>query len=300
MIWLASYPRSGNTWFRILLANLKTRDDQTADINIDIERTGIASDRSRFDNMLMVESGVLTHLEVDRLRPSFHEFSRKRAEMGNSRPPGDLPCMKVHDAYTLTSHGEPVLAGKRGADGAILIVRDPRSVAASLADFRSKSIDETIEFMNDPDASFAGKTHGHRPQLRQRLLSWSGHAASWLDQKDLPVHMIRYEDLVADTCGVLARALVMTGRSATSDQIQRAVSLAAFDRLREQESIAGFKELPHPERPRFFFRRGLANAWQDELSPSQIARIEEAHASMMRRLGYTLSGEFSLEGQSDG
>ena len=62
--------------------------------------------------------------------------------------------MKAHDAYTLTPKGEPLLAGARGADGAIVIVRDPRDVAPSLANHNRSSIDDAIAFMNDKNAGF--------------------------------------------------------------------------------------------------------------------------------------------------
>ena len=51
--------------------------------------------------------------------------------------------------------GEPLLAGARGANGAIVVVRDPRDIAPSLASHRNTSIDDAIAFMNDRDAVFS-------------------------------------------------------------------------------------------------------------------------------------------------
>ena len=197
--------------------------------------------------------------------------------------------IKVHDAYTLTPLGEPLLAGARGADGAIVIVRDPRDVAPSLASHRNTSIDDAIAFMNDRDAEFSANTTKQDSQLRQKLPGWSGHVASWLDQTDIPVHLVRYEDLQIDTAAMLRRALAICrpggdGRRA----ICRAVRFADFTRLRQQEEENGFKEAP-PQAGARFFRRGEAGAWRDELKPDQAARIEADHAPMMRRLGYELS-----------
>ena len=112
--------------------------------------------------------------------------------------------------------------------------------------------------------------------------------ASWLDQTDIPVHLIRYEDLQADTVGALRRALDFAGRPATDEEIRRAVAFADFAELRRQEQEKGFRETP--ARPGgLFFRRGEAGAWRDELTPEQVARIEAAHGPMMRRLGYESS-----------
>jgi hypothetical protein len=60
----------------------------------------------------------------------------------------------VHDAYTYTVTGEPLLGGARSADGAILIVRDPRDVAPALANHMRSSLDEAIAFMGNPAAGF--------------------------------------------------------------------------------------------------------------------------------------------------
>jgi aryl sulfotransferase len=199
----------------------------------------------------------------------------------------------VHDAYTLTPKGEPLLAGRGGADGAIVIARDPRDVAPSFANHYRSSIDEAVAFMSDRDAGFCTKTLRQHIQLRQKLPGWSGHIASWLDQTDIPVHLIRYEDMKADTVGTLGRALAFAGRAATDEEIHRAVAFADFAELRLQEQDKGFRETP--VRPGgLFFRRGQAGAWRDELSAEQVARIEAAHAPMMRRLGYELADAMPL------
>jgi hypothetical protein len=289
-IWLASYPKSGNTWLRMLIANLAAKDDQPIGIN-DLAATGnIASARGPFDDLLLIDSGLLTPDEADCLRPRLYEELARGAD-SNEKDPREAPpavrYIKVHDAYTLTPLGEPLLAGARGAAGAIVIVRDPRDVAPSLASHRNTSIDDAIAFMNDRDAKFGANPTKQDLQLRQKLPGWSGHVASWLDQTDIPVHLVRYEDLQIDTAAVLRRALEFAGQAAADDELCRAVKFADFAQLRQQEEEKGFREAPQADAR--FFRRGEAGAWRDELKPDQAARIEADHAPMMRRLGYELS-----------
>jgi len=295
-IWLASYPKSGNTWFRMLVANLSANDGKPVDINDLPERSGIASAREAFDHVMLIDSGLLTHDEIDCLRPRLYEEFARGAEDDEYDVAEDAPpvrFVKVHDAYTLTPNGEPLLAGRRGADGAIVIVRDPRDVAPSLANHYRFSIDEAVAFMNDRNAGFCTKTLRQHIQLRQKLPGWSGHIASWLDQTDIPVHLIRYEDMNADTAGTLGRALAFAGRAAADEAIRRAVAFADFAELRLQEQDKGFRETP--ARPGgLFFRRGEVGGWRDELSAEQVARIEAAHAPMMRRLGYEPAGAMPL------
>ncbi len=294
-IWLASYPKSGNTWFRMLVANLSATD-KPVDINDLPERGGIASARGPFDHLTLIDSGLLTHDEIDGLRPRVYEELASGAQDDEYDTPEDAPpvrFVKVHDAYTLTASGEALLAGKRGADGAIVIVRDPRDVAPSVANHHRCSVNEAISFINDFTASYSGTTHRQNGQLRQKLPSWSAHVASWLDQTDIPVHLIRYEDMRADTIGTFRRALDFAGRSARDEDVRRAVRYADFTELRRQEQDKGFAESPH--RPGgLFFRRGEIGAWRDELTTEQATRLEMIHAPMMRRLGYELTGATPL------
>ena len=296
-IWLASYPKSGNTWFRMLVANLSATDGKPVDINDLPERGGIASARGPFDHLLLIDSGLLTPDEIDCLRPRVYEELARGAEDDEYDKAQDAPpvrFVKVHDAYTLTPKGEPLLAGRDGAEGAIVIARDPRDVAPSLANHNGGSIDDAIGFMNDDNAGFCVRMNRQHSQLRQKLPGWSGHIASWLDQTDVPVHLIRYEDLQADTVGTFRRALDFAGRPTSDEDVRRAVGYANFAELRRQEEDKGFSELPRPHLGRQFFRRGKAGGWRDELSAAQVARIEAAHAPMMRRLGYELAGATPL------
>ena len=296
-IWLASYPKSGNTWFRMLVANLSAKDGQPVDINDLPERGGIASARGPFDHLLLIESGLLTHDEIDSMRPLVYEELARGAEDDEYDNPQDVSpvrFVKTHDAYTFTSKREALLAGPRGASGAIVIVRDPRDVAPSFANHSGSNIDEAIRFMNDPKSAFCAKPGRQHNQLRQQLPGWSGHVASWLDQTDIPIHLIRYEDMQADTAGTLARALAFAGRAASQEEIRRAVAFADFGQLKAQEAEKGFREAPRPRPDGRFFRRGKSGAWHDELTAEQVMLIESEHAPMMRRLDYELSAQSQM------
>ena len=91
----------------------------------------------------------------------------------------------------------------------------------------------------------------------RQLPGWSGHIASWLDQTDIPVHLVRYEDLQGRHRGIFPRALAFAGRRRRDEEIVRAVAFADFAELQRQEQDKGFRETPR--RPGgLFFRRGEA------------------------------------------
>ncbi len=295
-IWLASYPKSGNTWVRTLIANLASPDGKPVDIN-KLPPAGMASDRHRFDYSVLIDSSLLTHDEIDNLRPSaYAALTRDTAGAPRSEVTPEVEFLKVHDAYVLNSAGESVLGGSRAAQGAILIVRDPRDVAPSLANHSDKSIDDAIATMNDENLAWCKRTNRQDLQLRQKLSDWSAHTASWLDQTDIPVHLVRYEDLRQDTHGTLRTAMEFAGFPATEDALKRAVVFSNFAELRLQEQQNGFREAPRPGA--IFFRRGEVGGWRHELTREQVARIESRHGRIMQRLGYELSyaGELARAG----
>ena len=164
ILWLASYPRSGNTWLRVFLSNLWAEDDAgAADIN-QLNVSSHAADRYTFDEALAIESSDMSPDEVDRLRPHVY-----RAMAAQASAP---LIVKVHDAYGFTSGGEPLFPADVSV-GAIYVVRNPLDVAVSLVHFWNRPADEVIDAMARGDHALAGR--GLSRQLAQRLLSWSRH-----------------------------------------------------------------------------------------------------------------------------
>ncbi len=277
IVWLASFPKSGNTWFRIFLANLAAGENGPADINNLDERGGIASSRHEFEAATMLDSGLISHDDMEDLRREVYAHTHTKTE--------DQRWIKVHDAYTLTPGGRPMfgIAGTR----AVYLVRDPRDVAVSFAHHLASTVDRAIALMNDPAGAMCEPRKGLANQLRQRLLGWSGHVASWLDQADVPVMVLRYEDSRADPMWNFSTALEFAGRAVSDSEIARAIRHADFSELQRQESQSGFGE--RNPRSASFFRKGQVGDWQETLTPEQIASIEQAHGPMMTRLGYKLS-----------
>ena len=271
--WLASYPKSGNTWLRLALSSL-ARDGAPPDFAAEDRFAPIASDRTAFDLLLDVDSADLTDDEAEALRPRFHEIEAGRHAEAQLR--------KVHDAWTRTPAGEPLFPPALTL-GAVYLVRDPRDVAVSLAHHLGIDLDRSIVFMGRPDAALAMGGRRGMPQLRQRLLTWSAHVRSWLDAPTTPL-LLRYEEMLADPAAALARAAQHLGRAAAPEAVARAAAATRFEALRAAEARHGFAE--RPKSAGRFFRRGVAGGWRDTLTPAQAARIEADHGGVMADLGY--------------
>lgn len=246
IVWLASYPRSGNTWLSIFLANLLSVGSEAVDINDVRRRLGdmaIAADRATFDKIAGIESSELAPDEIDRLRPRIYE-----AVATATKTPSYI---KVHDAYLLTPAGEPLMSAS-ATRAAVYIVRNPLDVAVSFAFYRGhQDYDFTIKRMADPSHVLEFEPSKLSRQLRQRLSTWSGHVTSWIDAAGIKCHLMRYEDMVhspAETFTAMARFLELPHDAAT---IGAAIESARFDNLRAAEERRGFVERP-AETQRFF------------------------------------------------
>ena len=199
IIWLASYPKSGNTWLRIFLASLVSGG--AADIN-DLSVLGRhAAGRAGFDDALGIAGADLTLQQQADLRPRAYEVWAADAD----RP---VYC-KTHDAYRATPSGAPLFP-TAVTGGAIYVVRDPRAVAVSLASSNAEPIDRAIARMDDADEMLSGSIAGSHQHMRQRLLRWSEHVESWLGAP-FRVHLLRYEDMHADPHAAFAAAAAFLG-----------------------------------------------------------------------------------------
>jgi aryl sulfotransferase len=269
--WLASYPRSGNTWLRLALEALI--DGHVPDINEKRIRAPIAR-YSEFDELLGVESSELTDAEVRDARPAFHRAIVESAD-------GPLILRKAHEIFWRTSRGEPAFPADVSL-GAVYIVRDPRDVAVSFAAFRGTSIDEAIAFMANPDAAIAVNSDRMRSQFEQPLGTWSHHTESWLTQAEMPIYLLRYEDMLASPAERLARVARFLGLPPAG--AGDAAEATRFEILRAQEEERGFDERPGTTKR--FFRQGRAGNWRGVLTAEQLSRILRDHAPAMERLGY--------------
>lgn len=277
--WLASYPKSGNTWFRVLLDNLRADGPEPARINA-LGDHAASSSRAWLDEVLGYASADLSADEIDRLRPAIYRWTL--------RQPG-VATIKTHEAWTLTAGGEPLL-GREATLGAVYLVRNPLDVAVSAAAHWGCSLDAAIERMGASDAALSDARRSLRPQVRQRLLSWSQHVRSWTGGAVPNVLLLRYEDLLADTATHFARAAVHLGLPADPARIARAVRHSRFEELARQEREQGFRERP-PEAGRFF-RSGRAGGGREQLSAAQVGRLLDDHGELMKALGY--HGDFGL------
>ena len=274
LFWLASYPKSGNTWFRIVLANVLNTSDDPIDLN-QINTGAIASARGWIDDALGFDSASLDHDELDQLRPAIYKWhSEHRNQAG---------FHKIHDAYTFLDNGIPMIP-TAGCLGALYFIRNPLDVAISFANHSNCSIDQAIEHMGNENYAFCKGKHRQHNQLRQWLLSWSLHVQSWVSAQDIDVLVIRYEDMKQNPLPTFTKAINFLQLGCSINDIEQALEHSSIDKLQQQEETSGFNE--KPTKVSRFFIKGIFGDWKNTLTTAQIKRIIDDHGDMMKQYGY--------------
>ena len=270
LIWLASYPKSGNTWLRAFLHNLLRNPDTPFDINelrsfcvVD----SVAELYARIDPRPPLELGPQG---VAMLRPRVHRFI-------TTASPDDV-FVKTHNAR-LADFGVPTVTAEVTA-GMIYVVRNPLDVAVSFAHHLGASLDDAIALMNEPGA----RTPITAEWVGELLGSWSEHVASWTAASAPTLHVMRYEDMHAKPVKTFAAVARFLGLDPPRERVEKAIRASAFRVLQDQEDRHGFVEKSRAADR--FFREGMTGGWRRALNPAQVAQLALAHRDQMTRFGY--------------
>jgi len=270
IVWLASYPKSGNTWTRSFLHNLLRPDRQSHNINDMQELTAYENASHWFLPLLKQPLADCSLEDVAAARPHAQEAIARAA-------PG-LVFVKTHNALAV-EFGHPVINASVTA-GAIYIIRDPRDVAPSFAHHLSTDVDTAIDRMNHLHLTVPNTEH----TAYEIYGSWSQNVESWTRRSHQAKHVMRYEDMLA-TPKITFRALCdFLLLSPSEKALDDAIANSSFARLKEQEEKHGFREKAEPAAS--FFREGKSGVWRECLSAEQVAKIEAANCVEMQRFGY--------------
>ena len=270
LIWLASYPKSGNTWLRAFLHNyLRDRADPQ-NINALRDLTAIENDAGLYHEFDPRPASSYTMADIARMRPLVHR------KLTTAFP--DYVFVKTHNALLLQD-GVPLIT-KEVTAAAIYIVRDPRDIALSYSHHLSRPLDAIIEFMAAEGAS-GGGTDDH---IHETLGSWSTHVSTWTGRPSPRLLVLRYEDMLSAPFETFGKVVRFLGDSPAEDRLRRAIGNSDFAQLSAQESAEGFIE--RPETAQRFFLNGRAGEWRKIMTDAQRRRLEQRHTVQMTRFGY--------------
>lgn len=274
--WLASYPKSGNTWFRIVLTHVLLPNANLDSINnMDaVLGSPMLVNRSWINKVLGFESSLLRDDELDALRPELYRWYAKQQQ--------SPLYIKLHDAF-LYLNKETALFPHDICRAVIYFIRNPLDVAISFAYHTKLPIDWCIDMMANPNAAIP-LANARTRQIRQTLFSWSDHVQSWLHRSSLPVCTLRYEDMLQKPLDTFRKAFHFLQLPISDARLQCILEQTAFHHLQAHEKKIGFKETLFADQ--LFFRKGCMNEWQQVLSPQQIKRIIDKHGDIMYQHAY--------------
>src|SRR5262245_42167264 len=271
ILWLASYPRSGNTWLRAFLHNLLRNPTEAYDINRLQDFTLIDSQARWYRMFDPRPCTELTKEEVAALRPSVHEA------MTRAFP--DTVFVKTHNAL-VEDRGTPMISLGHTA-AAIYIVRSPLDIAVSYSQHYGVSLEDAVAAMNRPGNQSISNTERFVYELHG---SWSENVRSWTATPNPALCVVRYEDMVAAPRRTFGKVVAYLGLQAGAERIARAAVLGAVRELQRQEHLKGFVE--RSLKSNQFFRAGEVGQGRRKLLPPLIDSLCTAHQEQMIRFGY--------------
>jgi hypothetical protein len=271
LIWLASYPKSGNTWMRSFLHNLLTNAQEPVPIN-ELNRFCLGeSGGGGYAHLAGKPYDEIPPEEIARLRPLVHrEFTRASA---------DSVFVKTHN-YLGTWFDQP-LHNMEVTVGAIYILRNPLDVVLSVMNHYNMTLEEAIVRLETVGVG-TDTGHGHVPEVHS---SWSHHVASWTSDPNPQLLVLRYEDMLEKPQIYFRKVVQFLGLNPPQERIDRAIRFSSFKELKAQEEKGGFRERPEKAKAAFF-REGRTEQWREKLTPEQVRRIISAHREQMQRFRY--------------
>jgi hypothetical protein len=277
IIWLASYPKSGNTWLRAFLANYLANAATPVPIN-DLP------DHVLGDNLILHYEQLtgkpvreLAGEDLNRLRPKVHEW------LACSRP--DEVFVKTHSVLRKIG-GVPLITPSATA-AVVYVVRNPLDVAVSFAHHYQVTYGRAVEslctegYVLPPSAGLC----------RQHLGSWSHHVGSWTEPPGPGPHVLRYEDMLGAPVKAFGGLVRFLGLPKDPARLKRAIDFSSFRELSGQERTTRFVEA-RPDGKSPFFRAGQTGAWRQVLTEAQAEALIAKHGHVMAKMGYlTQSGK---------
>ena len=275
IIWIASYPKSGNTFLRFLISSLIYSDDGNFDFDIikNIRQFDIYKYFSFVENLNYADSKNLDKLDI--ISKYWLEAQKKFFNVEKKF------IFKTHSA-NLKVNGYNYTDENRTL-GLIYIVRDPRDIVISYSHHTGTSIDYNINKLFDNKVTLLNSNN----RIKVILSRWDTHIKSW-SLLNVKKYIIKYEDLINNTEKHFLELIDFIRKDLkiqfklNSKKFNNIIKNTSFKKLQENEKIIGFDEVYKGK----FFRKGLSKQWENILSEDQNIKIKKEFYITLKKFNY--------------
>ena len=278
IIWLASYPKSGNTWLRSIISALLYSADGVFNFEL-LKKV------QQFPNKKIFKDLIEDFSNFSEIKKNWI-VAQDRINLNN-----ETKLLKTHHGkYTVEKSN---FTDNKNTLATIYIVRDPRTLVKSISNHFTLSLNDASKFL------FASSVIGNSKSFEERkdgiltlLGKWNDHYRSWTRNNN-NLLIIKYEDLVANPETELIKLIKFLKKYLnlnTSEKKNKMIlETTSFSNLQNMEKLGLFKESVINKKTDSkvnFFHLGPKNKWQDILDKKIVSEIEKNFYSEMKELGY--------------
>ena len=278
IIWIASYPKSGNTWVRMFLKSYFQKPNEELKLS--------NSNLDSFNIPAFPKQELLDQFKIDYLK--FEEIAKNWENMQNYiNLNNKTNFLKTHSS--MCTVGTHKFTTRQNTKGAIYLVRDPRDVLVSYSHHLGLKYEKTFDILSSP-LSFeypASKSYKAKNYKYSLIGSWSNHYNSWKTYKSCEVLIVKYEEMLSDPAGTFYKILEYLDKiddvKIDSEKFKKSLEQTEFKELQKMEKIQGFTEKGMGD---LFFREGKMGSWKKDVDLKIIKKIEKIFKKEMVELGY--------------
>ena len=280
IIWIASYPKSGNTWLRSLISSYFFTDDGFFDFKL-------------LKNIPSYPSPPFFEKYPDKFEKpeataKYWIHEQERINKNNNK----LIFLKTHNA--LCKINGCSFTDTKNSLGAVHIIRDPRNVISSISNHYQIDLDEALKFMKTPNKAIFVKKN-QRYLGFNALFSWSSNNKSWSECQKFPILTIKYEDLEKGTFETFKKVFEFIKKVSklkedfNQKKARMAIENCNFEKLQKLEKEKGFYEAiskKNSSEKIKFFNLGNKNNYKDLLNKNLIDRMNLFYKDELKKYDY--------------